>query len=82
MIKTHDLYHVIHRMIVALIQLDPDKAIVMLLEKNKIPPDVVVQQLEQRQEYLYLVRYASLLYLSLKITEIFNSVVSRRPGQS
>lgn len=42
-------------MIVALIQLDPDKAIVMLLEKNKIPSDVVVQQLEQRQEYLYLV---------------------------
>lgn len=56
-------------MIVALIQLDPDKAIVMLLEKNKIPPDVVVQQLEQRQEYLYLVCYANISNFSLKITK-------------
>lgn len=51
-------------MIVALIQLDPDKAIVMLLEKNKIPSDVVVQQLEQRQEYLYLVCYDIISYFA------------------
>lgn len=42
-------------MIVPLIELDSKKAFEMLLEKNKIPPEIVVQQLEQRQDFLYLV---------------------------
>lgn len=44
-------------MIIPLIQLDEDRAIQMLLEKNKIPPEIVVQQLEQRQDYMYLVSF-------------------------
>lgn len=56
LIKKHDLYNVIHRVIVPLIQLDSERAISMLLEKNKIPADVVVQQLEPYEDYLYLVR--------------------------
>lgn len=55
LIKTHNLYDSIHGVIVQLIELDNEKAIAMLLEKNKIAPDAVVQQLEQRQEFLYLV---------------------------
>uniref|UniRef100_A0A1L8DVT6 Vacuolar protein sorting-associated protein 41 homolog n=1 Tax=Nyssomyia neivai TaxID=330878 RepID=A0A1L8DVT6_9DIPT len=54
LIKKHDLYPVIHRMIVPLMQLDGDKAISMLLEKNKIAADVVVAQLETREDFLYL----------------------------
>lgn len=42
-------------MIVQLIQLDNEKAIALLLEKKKIPPKNVVEQLEQNQEYLYMV---------------------------
>lgn len=42
-------------MIIPLLQLDSDKAIAMLIEKNKINSDIVVQQLEQRQDFLYLV---------------------------
>ncbi|XP_055681248.1 vacuolar protein sorting-associated protein 41 homolog [Lutzomyia longipalpis] len=53
LIKKHDLYAVIHRMIVPLMQLDTEKAIAMLLEKNKIASDVVVAQLEAREDYLY-----------------------------
>lgn len=47
-------------MIIPLIDLDSDRAITMLLEKNKIPPEIVVQQLEQRQDYLYLVSIISI----------------------
>uniref|UniRef100_A0A1B0CTY4 Putative vacuolar assembly/sorting protein vps41 n=1 Tax=Lutzomyia longipalpis TaxID=7200 RepID=A0A1B0CTY4_LUTLO len=53
LIKKHDLYAVIHRMIVPLMQLDTEKAIAMLLEKNKIASDVVVAQLEAREDFLY-----------------------------
>lgn len=65
LIKKHDLYAVIHGVIVQLIELDSDKAIAMLLEKNSISPDVVVQQLEQRQEFLYLVSY---FFVSMNIS--------------
>lgn len=53
LIRNRDLYGVIHKQIIALIQLDRDKAINLLIEKNKIHPDVVVKQLEKREEYLY-----------------------------
>lgn len=55
LIRKHDLYGVIKNMILKLIQLDSDKAITLFLEKEKIPPEVVVEQLEQSPEYLYMV---------------------------
>lgn len=55
LIRKYDLYCDIHRMIVQLIQLDSEKAIALLLEKKKIPPKNVVEQLEQNEEYLYMV---------------------------
>lgn len=56
LIKKHNLYDVIYKSIVPLIQLDSEQAISMLLERNKIPADVVVSQLQNHEEYLYLVR--------------------------
>lgn len=55
LIKKHNLYDVISKSIVPLIQLDSEKAIAMLLERNKIAADVVVDQLQNHEEYLYLV---------------------------
>lgn len=42
-------------MIIPLFKLDSDKAIAMLLEKNKIRPEIVVDELETRKDYLFLV---------------------------
>ncbi|XP_053961064.1 vacuolar protein sorting-associated protein 41 homolog isoform X1 [Anastrepha ludens] len=53
MIRRYNLYDAIHKMIIPLIQLDRERAFKILFEKNKIPPEIVVQQLEQNQEYLY-----------------------------
>lgn len=57
LIKKHNLYDVIYKSIVPLIQLDSEQAIAMLLERNKIPADVVVSQLQNHEEYLYLVGF-------------------------
>lgn len=51
-------------MILKLMQLDSDKAIALFLEKDKIPPEIVVEQLEAYPEYLYMV---SPRFKSLKI---------------
>lgn len=40
-------------MIIPLIQLDRERAFQILLDKRRVPPEIVVQQLEQNQEYLY-----------------------------
>uniref|UniRef100_A0A1Q3FE53 Vacuolar protein sorting-associated protein 41 homolog n=1 Tax=Culex tarsalis TaxID=7177 RepID=A0A1Q3FE53_CULTA len=53
LIKRHDLYSVIKDTIVQLIELDSEKAIQMLLEKDKIPAEDVVQELEDREDFLY-----------------------------
>ncbi|CAD6996770.1 unnamed protein product [Ceratitis capitata] len=53
MIRRYDLYDAIHKMIIPLIQLDRERAFKILFENKKIPPEIVVQQLEQNQEYLY-----------------------------
>lgn len=53
LIRNRNLYGVIHRMIISLIDLDKEKAISLLTEKNKIPPAVVVDQLRNKDEYLY-----------------------------
>lgn len=60
LIKKHNLYDVINKSIVPLIQLDSEQAISMLLERNKIPADVVVSQLQNHEEYLYLVGFLSI----------------------
>lgn len=44
-------------MIIPLFQLDKVKTIAMLKEKNKISSDIVVQQLEPRQDFLFAVRF-------------------------
>lgn len=55
LIKQHNLYDEIYQKIVPLIQLDSDQAIAMLLERNKIPSKVVIEQLQNCEEYLYMV---------------------------
>lgn len=62
LIRRYDLYSVIHKMIVPLIQLDQTRAFQILLNKNKIPPEIVVKQLEQHQEYLYLVCFFFIIF--------------------
>jgi vacuolar protein sorting-associated protein 41 len=54
LIKKHNLHSAIHPMIVDLIKLDSEKAIAMLLEKNKISPDVVVGELEGHEKFLFM----------------------------
>lgn len=53
LIRKHDLYFKIESKIVTLIEMDRKRAIELLLEKDKIDPDVVVRQLEKHEEYLY-----------------------------
>lgn len=55
LIKKHNLYDEIYQKIVPLIQLDSEQAISMLLERNKIPSEVVIEQLQNHEEYLYMV---------------------------
>lgn len=60
LIKKHNLYNVINTTIVPLMKLDSDQTINVLLEKNKISPEIVVAQLNQHKEgerYLYLVHF-------------------------
>jgi vacuolar protein sorting-associated protein 41 len=54
LIKKHDLYSIIQGLIIPLIELDNDKAMEMLLERDKIPPDTVVEELGKRGEYLHM----------------------------
>lgn len=53
LIKKHDLYSDIRTMIKKLIELDREKAIAMLVVKDKISPDVVVKELSNNSQYLY-----------------------------
>lgn len=54
LIKKHNLYNIIQSMIVELINLDSEKAISLLLERNKISSDIVVQQLKDHERFLFL----------------------------
>lgn len=58
LIQQHNLYSVIHDMIIDLMALDSEKAIALLLE-NKIPAEIVVDKLKDHEELLYRVRYTS-----------------------
>lgn len=53
LIKKHNLYNAIRTMILELINLDSEKAIAMLLERNKIPPEDVVAELQDHEMYLF-----------------------------
>ncbi|XP_043064674.1 vacuolar protein sorting-associated protein 41 homolog isoform X2 [Drosophila ficusphila] len=53
LIRRYELYDVISKLIIPLIQLDRERAFEILLNKKKIKPEIVVQQLEHNQEYLY-----------------------------
>ncbi|XP_043069862.1 vacuolar protein sorting-associated protein 41 homolog isoform X2 [Drosophila bipectinata] len=53
LIRCYELYNVLSKFIVPLIELDREQAFKILLDKNKIQPEVVVHQLEGKQEYLY-----------------------------
>ncbi|XP_070855376.1 vacuolar protein sorting-associated protein 41 homolog isoform X3 [Drosophila suzukii] len=53
LIRRYELYDVIPKLIIPLIQLDRERAFEILLDKNKIRTEVVVHQLEHSQEYLY-----------------------------
>lgn len=49
------MYGVIKNMISKLIQLDSEKAIALFLERNKIPPEIIVEQLRSQPEFLFMV---------------------------
>lgn len=53
LIKTHNMYDGIHNKILALMTLDSEKAIAMLLDKAKVPPEIVEKQLENNDKFLY-----------------------------
>eukprot|EP00099_Drosophila_melanogaster_P001033 NP_001036415.2 light, isoform F [Drosophila melanogaster] len=53
LIRRYELYDVISKLIIPLIQLDRDCAFEILLDKKKIKTEIVVHQLEHNQEYLY-----------------------------
>lgn len=54
LIKKHNLYATIRTMIIELIKLDNEKAISMLLERNKIQPEIVVAELENHETFLFM----------------------------
>ncbi|XP_039228148.1 vacuolar protein sorting-associated protein 41 homolog isoform X2 [Drosophila yakuba] len=53
LIRRYELYDVISKLIIPLIQLDRKCSFEILLDKNKIKTEIVVNQLEHNQEYLY-----------------------------
>uniref|UniRef100_A0A6P4E017 Vacuolar protein sorting-associated protein 41 homolog isoform X1 n=1 Tax=Drosophila rhopaloa TaxID=1041015 RepID=A0A6P4E017_DRORH len=53
LIKRYQLYDVISKLIIPLIQLDRERAFEILLDKDKIKSELVAHQLEHSKEYLY-----------------------------
>ncbi|ALC40404.1 lt [Drosophila busckii] len=53
LIRRFALYDVISKLIIPLVQLDRERAFKILLDKEKIKPEVVVHQLEQNETYLF-----------------------------
>nr|XP_017034718.1 vacuolar protein sorting-associated protein 41 homolog isoform X2 [Drosophila kikkawai] len=56
LIRRYELYNVISKLIIPLINLDRERAFKILLDRSKIKPEVVVHQLENNQEYLFLIK--------------------------
>lgn len=55
-IKKYQLYNTVYDMIEGLMDLDAERAIQLFLEKDRVPPEIVVQKLQHNHRYLYLVR--------------------------
>lgn len=53
LIQKHNLYSVIHNMIVELMDLDYEKTISLLLEKDRIPSEIVVEKLQNHEFLLF-----------------------------
>ncbi|KAH8272159.1 hypothetical protein KR018_004495, partial [Drosophila ironensis] len=53
LIRRYELYNVISKLIIPLIDLDRELSFKILLDKKKIKPEIVVNQLEQNPKYLY-----------------------------
>ncbi|KAK4877794.1 hypothetical protein RN001_010300 [Aquatica leii] len=53
LIQEHNLHGVIHDMIVDLMNLDKDKTMSLLLEKNQIPSEIVIDKLKNNELQLY-----------------------------
>lgn len=53
LIQKYNMYSVIHDKILELMTLDCDKAISILLDKTKVPVEIVEKQLEKHDEFLY-----------------------------
>lgn len=56
LIQKHNLYGVIYDILLDLMDLDYKKTINLLLEKNNIPSDVIIEKLKQNELHLYQVR--------------------------
>lgn len=56
LIRKYPLSKTIFEMIEGLMDLDAERTIQFLLEKNRVPSDIVIQQLKHNHRYLYLVR--------------------------
>lgn len=56
LIQKHNLYGVIYDILLDLMDLDYKKTINLLLEKNTIPSDVIIEKLKQNELHLYQVR--------------------------
>lgn len=53
LIQKHNLYGVIQDMLIDLMDLDHEKTIELLLEKNTISSDKIVEKLRQKEQHLY-----------------------------
>ncbi|KAF5291751.1 hypothetical protein FQA39_LY14239 [Lamprigera yunnana] len=53
LIQEHNLHSVIYDMIVDLMNLDKDKTMSLLLEKNQIPSEIVIEKLKNNELQLY-----------------------------
>ncbi|XP_025830960.1 vacuolar protein sorting-associated protein 41 homolog [Agrilus planipennis] len=53
LIKKHNLYNVIHDMIIELMDLNPEITIELLLQQKHVPSEVVVEKLKNHELYLY-----------------------------
>ena len=63
LIKKQNLYNVIQDMIVELMDLDYEQTVVMLLEKNTITSETVIEKLKNHEQHLY--RVSSIDFLAL-----------------
>lgn len=54
LIQKHQLYSSVYDMIEGLMDLDAERAIQFFLEKDRVPSDIVVQNLRNNHRYLYL----------------------------